>query len=822
MIRHALIEPFLLANSPLLGALEKIPLGGGPLDPEDLLRQLVFHGFRACHYAMPDHVFKCRWEGFAQESGAREGHWVVPVLRALADRFLELHDQRAKVKFKRFDLWQTVISRISSLPLRSALYAREAWRSEEELKPLVRREMETSFFLTPYSPVVEDYIQREGLCETHLHLNGSTPAEYAWLLLLRDPRRELQKFFSAYKDRKKTVKELCRCVDEGLTPEKVLDRCHLARQLRAMLMGRVGNGGWDWMGSGMDGWPLTPRSLVIRRPFALPCEFHRDCRSMLRLLACEASWQARLIRELERRRDPLADRIFHLYLLIKHQYLQLLVQREDLYGFDEFQKVTKDDLRRSSEKEYLERFRQFHGPEGRDSDVLFLEGRFAPRGKLGDAEEQMRKILSGYLAYLRQEKREEAERTKRRSLSSLLDALDDVRPTGARQLRLALVAHFIKRGWDPKTEDRQHLTLRKSLLKEALVLRVLLRRHPRLKTWIRGIDAASNEMAAPPEVFAPIFRICRRFGIEHATYHVGEDFLHLIGGIRQVDDALRFLGLQAGDRLGHCTAVGIDPRFWLDTMPETIMVRKDDWMLDLLSVWRQLGPVGGKGAFKAANEAVRLGNEIFDESLSIEELDRTMALRDLYQEYVFRAVNEGDKWAWQLQSLDDDLREEARRIGVVLGDGSARNGKRLLFRLCRWWGDPTIRDRRGKYESVPSKFLNEEELLRYQQAVLGDIRNRNLVMESLPTSNVRISQYDSVRQHHIFRWMNMPGKGYEEDPAVMVSLGSDDPGIFATSLKGEFYHLYSVLRHDYGLSDCEAIRAVGQVNERGRIFRFHP
>ncbi|MCY1561165.1 hypothetical protein D9M68_983900 [compost metagenome] len=68
--------------------------------------------------------------------------------------------------------------------------------------------------------------------------------------------------------------------------------------------------------------------------------------------------------------------------------------------------------------------------------------------------------------------------------------------------------------------------------------------------------------------------------------------------------------------------------------------------------------------------------------------------------------------------------------------------------------------------------------------------------------------------------MRAPGFVQEGDPEIMVSLGSDDPGIFAGDLNGEFYQLYVALRNQ-GISDHAALALLAPVNERGRAYRFH-
>ncbi|MDM7303627.1 adenosine deaminase, partial [Klebsiella quasipneumoniae subsp. similipneumoniae] len=83
------------------------------------------------------------------------------------------------------------------------------------------------------------------------------------------------------------------------------------------------------------------------------------------------------------------------------------------------------------------------------------------------------------------------------------------------------------------------------------------------------------------------------------------------------------------------------------------------------------------------------------------------------------------------------------------------------------------------------------------------VKDKRVLIETLPSSNVRISQYESFDEHHVFRWMGLPSYAKPGDPEIMVTLGSDDPGIFAGDLACEFYQLYAVLQ-GLGLSDKKA------------------
>ena len=106
--------------------------------------------------------------------------------------------------------------------------------------------------------------------------------------------------------------------------------------------------------------------------------------------------------------------------------------------------------------------------------------------------------------------------------------------------------------------------------------------YPQINKYLSGVDAAANELEAPPEIFGPVYRYLRRKGFQHFTYHAGEDFHHLIGGLRAMYEAVEFLDLHRGDRIGHGTAAGIDPRIWLDHLGEEFPISQGEWLDDLL------------------------------------------------------------------------------------------------------------------------------------------------------------------------------------------------------------------------------------------------
>lgn len=164
--------------------------------------------------------------------------------------------------------------------------------------------------------------------------------------------------------------------------------------------------------------------------------------------------------------------------------------------------------------------------------------------------------------------------------------------------RLALVLSLFKQQ-DVKNKTDAFETWRdqaESWTRQVDLLLDLLVDQPWLRFFVAGIDAAGGERGCPPRVFGEAFaRIARfntRFNNDHAlfgprppleplegedydhwldrliaerppmprlgrTIHAGEDFVDPLTGLRHVWEAVELLDLQPGERLGHALATGL-------------------------------------------------------------------------------------------------------------------------------------------------------------------------------------------------------------------------------------------------------------------------
>ncbi|AGW14201.1 hypothetical protein DGI_2459 [Megalodesulfovibrio gigas DSM 1382 = ATCC 19364] len=704
-------------------------------------------------------------------------------LDQLADTFLEHHNGRVHVKRMQFADWQELVTSIPPLPLVAASLCREAERRG------LSRPWELAFTTVRHSalprmgaPVLEQLLESYGLAESHLHLNGSSEADTVWLHALQFPRKVCHALDKALG--KRHIKELLRQTAPFLTSSydlyKLLRlagwlRHHLAQclcrpgepnglthgELQARLhLHRLDTVEDDYPTARH---PLAPRDISAR---------HREHQ-----LPFEAAFLVRSIHTLPEASSVFASAL-HCYLLIQACHQRLLVQQLTQNGFDQFQRIADSKLRDPMENEhYALRFHQLleHMPGSR----AHVEGRFSPKDTTKEAWKMLTRIN-------REWERVQKER------SGSCPSTD-----------LALVAHFIKQKDPRPVAFCRHSKLRRELEHRAWVLTTLKERLPKLK--LCGLDAAANELDAPPEVFAPAYRFLRHRGWHQFTFHVGEDFVHLASGLRAVHEAVEFLELGYKDRIGHGTALGMDPQLWRQRAGGDIAISKGEWLDNLLFLYELLrhhpDPHGHVPLLRA--KAEDMAHELYDE----------VQLPHLIQAWKLRRRDPLVAFGPHHPSTLPFSREEERRCAREKKDHPQ------AWKLFQCYHqDKTLRDKSCKMHLLkPDDDVPSDVLTMVQRSLLDRLRKRQMAIEIMPTSNLRIACYREYAEHHLFRLLDQHQTSLPEYPDLV--LASDDPGIFATSLRNEYAHVFTTLRQR-GMPKAQALEHVRRMLEASWTYRF--
>lgn len=760
----------------------------------------------------PDHYLKNRRTFVLSRDGDQTANsntsladTLLHVFHYLGHRYLEWTNGRLHVRENLFGEWQDLLPSVSPLLLQAYMVYVKAGpppssppRRKEYIEKWLRPNFAATALPYPANPLLEGLIRREGLIEIHCHLNGSTECDYVWLDAVSEPVRFYQRINEPWQAGTwagQYVREQIDQIEPGLSPFHIWQRLWASRTLRMQISKCL----FREASPTANVLPLTlPVVAAITGGHAdskIVCKtpLHPATDSLWRAdaygeLVLEAGFLTALFERLENDGEEALAHAFYFTLLTNALISKLTVQQIDQFGFDQFQKITLNEARTLSEKEYQRRFHQMDTTA--NGDIRHFEGRFAPKPSPAELRQLMQRIDKGFNAF------------KKHTLNT-------------NRMELGLVCHFIKKPEDLQPAGCRQYRLRSSLTKAARAITATCdpARAPRLHQLLVGIDAASNELQTPPEVFASLYRAFRRVGQHQFTYHVGEDFVHLLSGIRAVHEAVRFLELCPGNRIGHGTAIGIEPVLWCKRVGDTVYLARGEHLDNLVFAYYRLMELPGLQHLTThlADAIAELSREIYGDVFLPCDLWQAWALRNIDPLLAFNPYR-------QVHLLDPREREEELDLLKVRDrypeswylykyyHGQVTD----LAQVLKKW-EQTIR--------VPSDIVPPEALRQLQEQELTQLVARRIAIESMPTSNLRIGFYRDLSEHHIFRWL---GISSEKGVRPFVCLGSDDPGIFATSIRAEYCHVYRVLVERFEKPPTEALKVLDDLLRNADTFRFTP
>jgi len=773
-------------------------------DIEEIKRRLFLKG-RERNRHMPDQYYRAEAEHSLGSFSSLTDLLTAGVSR-LAGPLLAFDRNRIYIGHSCQNEWQELITYITPLFLQTAFLCERApfYRNSDNLHAYFRDYLlpNTRFTALPSSRVLqldELVAANKGLHDLHMHLNGAMETDVVWQDFLRAPAAIYKDLQDAY--RKPKAREQLLQESPLLTPRKFVSLLRVARRLRRYF--------YDYL--------YDPESLPSEGKNDLLCRLidldndertgsyeHEFCTLLPAdsdypyMLSVEALMYVLILMEIRKRPNEALAGFFHFYLLILGLSHRLLVQQVHQKGFEQFQKHTLNGLRENSERKYRKRYLQMHGNDARN--LRFLEGRFSPKDKEGKMVDFIANINKGWIEM----KKEVA----------LLD------PGGSPPFLdpdLRLVAHFIKEADRKPDSQIRHKKLRYDIWKKSRVLADLLTRHPRYRQNVVAGDAAASEFDAPPEVFAPAFRHLRRKDIRHFTYHAGEDFYHVLCGLRAIYEAIVFCGLKSGDRIGHATATGISVSRWHAEVGDSIPMPKGEYLDSLLFAYHLILTCEIPSLMHRipalSDKVERLCMEIYNENYTLSILEKAWLMRQLCPVHTFRC-HRAD--ASLLSVFNDEEWEFVTDSGLV-------NDRKTMEKDRSWQALYAYHnhDYRKAYESMIRVSLFEifspQELETLQLSLLAYMNQHEIIIETLPTSNVRIGFHRDFSSYHLLNWTAWQKEGKSIPPIVV---GTDDTGIFATNIYNEYANIYCCLLKEKKLSHLEVMAIIRQIDEDSRVYRF--
>jgi adenosine deaminase len=551
-----------------------------------------------------------------------------------------------------------------------------------------------------------------------------------------------------------------------------------------------------------------------------------------------------------------------IYLIMRNMLKSALVQQHRRAGLGYFSTYSRSRLRRSLiQKEKKDIIKSFDNLATQLDMPINIEARLSPK----DSIQKLRADLKEYV--------DEYERLE------------------SDKLHLKFIYHFIKEKHARK-DDIRFGRLKKKLKKESIALvNFLAQKHLcfDMSKYFAGIDAASKEYHTPPYVFAPIYRYfktskriadfyrkyempcleereeeetkCEPFDVKKFmrgdyekstvfkrqintkyTYHVGEDFRDLVSGIRSIFEAILFLNLKDGDRIGHAIALGMDATLYYERVGYIQLTNEElfdnmvflYYMLDLYNndalreckfyakqVILELGHYIYQGVeeinrccvddfidawFLRRNCYIEL--KLMQDRFNIEDSD-VMQCIDKYKECMI--IPDID---YTLAALPDFFHEEIDELNIFEKRyDTARYNQEAMKIYLAYMRNDTFGI--GNQQSVlelgqevyRKRIKHFIDAIGYIQGILKKelVVQRGVAIEVMPTSNLLISHIHSHNEHPMYQFKSLEGR----DDDIEIYISSDNPMLQNTNIAKEYDYVYNHLKIKHG--ERKAMEYVGRI-----------
>lgn len=691
---------------------------------------------------LPDYTFDEYTKSFNNNSNIFE------IVKKVADYFLEANITQNSiiVKHHKMEEWQGLISIANPVPFLASIYSQNNKLSVPN----------NVYSILPTIDFGNHNLN--GLHDLHIHINGTSESYYSWQKALNNPK----KFIDSYNDKIPNKNSLDLLLNQDTTSmHDFFEMLQVAKIVREILV--------LFLTKRHSFRPVNLKSFksyIFQYSNKLSIPHIHDIHPYYNTytgkdIRNSYYWEIKLWKdlfELNSADQTVIEPLIHFYILAQSQFDRLLVQQTHQNGFRQFLYISDNMVRDHYEDlGYKERFQQLNSyPFVNNTKKLHIEIRITPSNFC----KKFQQIIYTYIDLIDK---------------NILDK---------EKYSLSVVCHFIKFQEPPKTTnnpiqiERYTYTKTKALEQAKNLLGCIspLFLDPQndntkkiLDSFV-GLDAAGYELYSPPEAFAPTFRLIRNqfkelgknIGI---TFHAGEDFIHIISGIRYIYEAYTFLDYKAGDRIGHANALGLNPTNWRNKLNNVIRIKRGEWLDNLIFF---------------AKKTNTTDKELLDDIVNYWN-------NFVYKECCNLTINQ----ILEVGSIAYDIRKFAYNssdLQSYLNTLSLTNTQQEL--ILKIYHHYLYSNSYDDFFDLTLEEKFDEYILSLQNMTLSEMANNSYFIESMISSNVRISYYQRYKEHHITKWMdkqhNMP----------LITLASDDPGIFNNNIFVEYAHLYEILKYD--------------------------
>lgn len=467
---------------------------------------------------------------------------------------------------------------------------------------------------------------------------------------------------------------------------------------------------------------------------------------------------------------------FYIYLLIKSQIRSELTQLNANIGFDNFNDYEiRKTLFIDGYPEYEELLKHiavssfFH----RNPTHRLLETRIAPKN---------------------------SEPASRKAIDDIMHAIlsDKYGHINISNENFAFIYHFIKfpDGSSTILDSLQprHCQLRDTVKKQAYAIKKLRQSYksPILRKQVGkvvGIDAANSEISCRPEVFAQAFRFLRDDNDSNlgVTYHVGEDFIDIVDGLRAVDELITFMNLRRNDRLGHALVLGEDVEKYYCQRHYVLYMTQQMKLDNLCWLYMQLcgACLRNKTLVRyLLDEIDNLTNAIYSEMIDPHDYFQSWLLRG-DAPYAYKedgTVKNIELKGWFKAGLNHNDKVDSARCNI--------RARKLYY---RYHFDENVKLEGAKIVEIKYEHFLTDAIKKVQRKMLEKVQKLGLVIECNPTSNLKIGDFERYDEHPIAEFYNKRLKFWSSS-GIPSTINTDDKGIFSTSIEREYALMYAALQ----------------------------
>lgn len=531
--------------------------------------------------------------------------------------------------------------------------------------------------------------------------------------------------------------------------------------------------------------------------------------------------------------------LFFVYFLIRLRIRHLMVQNNNLIGFDNFHKIQKRKAFFLGDPESERALARLAINETLRKEYVYeLEVRISPDG------EQVKRLEAAVNSEMPVDSVDQfLQMQKFFCYGENKSDKDDLRK------RFYYVFHFLKKK-DPRLEPDasyeralqtglicRHDQQRLFFMDQAKEIIRFRETEPHLAGRVLGIDAASAELGCRPEVFGTVYRLLGDHQFAYGgylekkqmlpalgkTYHVGEDFPDIVDGLRAIDEVINFLDFDCGDRLGHAIVLGINAEEWYEQKNREISLSVQDYLDNLAWFYHALNRFSLPDYSALKERIVRdfeywfrivYRNNVDDENIKrmmrrarLEWYDKTDEDHGRYHEHVCHFDIMTYYRAWMLRGDDpscyvDGYFKKPAGSSLMIPEERAKVctnyppryeeryiSEYSLLNYLYQFNDSVRRDgARIIKVDISSEYIRAVKTVQIEMR--HRLAKRGISIETNPTSNVLIGTFRKYAKHPILSFYNrgllVSDQEEQECAQLQVSINTDDSGVFYTNLETEY------------------------------------